>query len=938
MSFYDAIRVGAAGASTGHEVERSIRLSRSDNAKFSKTFSSDGNRRKWTFSVWAKFPDPIDSNTNQIFSYQQGHVNHRGSFYKGSSGVLNYQLRVGGSRKAFVTTDAQLRDPSAWYHIVLVIDSDQGSSTNRVKIYVNGVQQSVVYHDTPTSGFDTWINSTQTLYLGAAADENGGNMYLAEINFIDGQAYDPSYFGETNSLTGQWVPIEYTGSYTGNSFYLKFDDNSNTTATTLGKDSSGLGNNWTPNNFSVAAGDGNDSVEDTPTNNFCTLNPLDKASTISLKNGALQIDDVTNQNYDGIRGTFGVKTGKYYWEIKFPTTGYLSAIGIARADGRIDTSNQPTYRIVLGLGSWYNTYNSGGVATYVNATPSGDYPSVATWSGASNYSNNDIYMIAVDFDTGKIWWGKNNSWFNNSGTANPSTGTDPRITFTTGNEWFPYSQEGDSSTSPQAYNFGQQGFAYTPPTGFEALNSENLPDPTILLPTNEFDTKLWTGNGGTQTITGLNFSPDFVWIKIRTQAYNHVLWDTLRGATLRLQANKTNADGTNTNGLTAFNSDGYDLGDMNNINKSGDTFVGWNWDAGETDSATYTVKVVSDSGNKYRFNDFGTSAVTLDLAEGGTYTFDQSDSSMSSHPMQLSTTANGTHGGGSAYSTGVTYELDGSTVTASAFISGFSSASSRKLIITVAASAPTLYYYCYYHSGMGGAVNTNSTLGSSNFDGTIQATVKANATAGFSIVKYTGTGSTATIGHGLGVAPEFMFVKSRDSADHWALYHHKIGNTKVVYMDIINAPATSSAYWNDTSPTSSVFTVGSDNKTNKSGDDFVAYCYSGVSQYSKFGEYTGNGLSDGTFIHLGFRPAFFMFRQVTYSDNWYMYDNKRDTFNPTDQELNPSNSQSEASSHDIDFVSNGVKMRTNNSSWNYAGYNYIYLAFAELPFKNSRAR
>ncbi len=254
------------------------------------------------------------------------------------------------------------------------------------------------------------------------------------------------------------------------------------------------------------------------------------------------------------------------------------------------------------------------------------------------------------------------------------------------------------------------------------------------------------------------------------------------------------------------------------------------------------------------------------------------------------------------------------------------------------ASAPTLYYYCQYHSGMGGQVNTNTTLGSSNFDGSRHVTTKANPSAGFSIVKYTGTGSTATIGHGLGVAPEFMFVKTRDSADHWALYHHKIGNTKVVYMNIINAPASSSAYWNNTSPTSSVFTVGSDNKTNKSGDDFIAYCFSGVEGYSKFGIYTGNGSSDGTFIFLGFKPAFFMFRQVTYSDNWYMYDNKRDTMNPTDQELNPSNSQSEASSHDIDFLSNGVKMRTNNSSWNYNNYNYIYLAFAESPFKNARAR
>ena len=189
-----------------------------------------------------------------------------------------------------------------------------------------------------------------------------------------------------------------------------------------------------------------------------------------------------------------------------------------------------------------------------------------------------------------------------------------------------------------------------------------------------------------------------------------------------------------------------------------------------------------------------------------------------------------------------------------------------------------------------------------------------------------------------GVAPEFIMIKTLSSGDHWGCYHHKVGNGKIVYLNIINAPASSSGYWGNTTPSSTVFTVGNDNKTNKSGDVYVAYCFTGVSQYSKFGKYTGNGSSDGTFIYLGFKPAFFMFRQVTYSDNWYMYDNKRDPINPTDNELNPSNGQSEASSHDIDFTSNGVKLRTSNSSWNYSNYEYIYMAFAESPFKYARAR
>ena len=288
---------------------------------------------------------------------------------------------------------------------------------------------------------------------------------------------------------------------------------------------------------------------------------------------------------------------------------------------------------------------------------------------------------------------------------------------------------------------------------------------------------LYTANGSTQVVTGLNFQPDWVWGKSRDDTYDHEVYDSVRGPLKRLKPNSTSQELTNAQNLQSFNSagggtsGGFTLGSQTNMNyNSGSDIVAWNWNAGDTDSATYRVVVVSDSGNKYRFRNsantatFAQSAVTLDLAEGGTYTFDGSDSTMASHPIKLSTTANGTHGGGSSYNTGVTYQLDGATVTESAYVSGYSSATSRKLIITVAASAPTLYYYCHVHSGMGGAINTNSTLGSSNFDGSTQTIVKANTTAGFSIVSYTGNDTSgSTIGHGLGAVPQITIIKRSDS-------------------------------------------------------------------------------------------------------------------------------------------------------------------------------
>ena len=179
---------------------------------------------------------------------------------------------------------------------------------------------------------------------------------------------------------------------------------------------------------------------------------------------------------------------------------------------------------------------------------------------------------------------------------------------------------------------------------------------TINKSTEHFNTKLYSGNGSTNNITGVGFQPDWLWIKSRGATENHVLYDSVRGVTKQLYSNTSGAESTNATALTAFASDGFNLATTNtNTNANGANFVSWNWKAGGTAPAiTYTVKVVSDSGNKYRFDDFGTSAVTLDLQEGGTYTFDQSDSSNAGHPLRFSTTSNGTHGGGSEYTTGVT--------------------------------------------------------------------------------------------------------------------------------------------------------------------------------------------------------------------------------------------------------------------------------------------
>tara|TARA_Y100000114_G_scaffold28407_1_gene24199 strand:- start:174 stop:944 length:771 start_codon:yes stop_codon:yes gene_type:complete len=256
---------------------------------------------------------------------------------------------------------------------------------------------------------------------------------------------------------------------------------------------------------------------------------------------------------------------------------------------------------------------------------------------------------------------------------------------------------------------------------------------------------------------------------------------------------------------------------------------------------------------------------------------------------------------------------------------------------------------------MGGQVNTNSTLGSSNFDGTGQATVKTNTSSGFSIVTYTGnaTGSSTsavwqTIGHGLGVTPQVIIMKSRSYSDadtNWATYHHKVTDANTDYLKLNATEArvqTDINYMGSTLPTSSVFSLGYNFTTNKGSEDYVAYCFSEVAGYSKFGSYVGNGNSSGPFTFCGFRPAWVLVKGSSFAGNWNLFDNKRPAINVTNDRLFPNLSSSETdgspTNNQIDILSNGFKLRGSNVDTNSSGDTYIYLAFAESPFKNARAR
>jgi hypothetical protein len=220
--------------------------------------------------------------------------------------------------------------------------------------------------------------------------------------------------------------------------------------------------------------------------------------------------------------------------------------------------------------------------------------------------------------------------------------------------------------------------------------------------------------------------------------------------------------------------------------------------------------------------------------------------------------------------------------------------------------------------------------------GSIDSAGSVNTTAGFSITSYTGTGSAATVAHGLGAVPQVYILKNRSSSAGWTSYFEPLGNTKFLQLDTTGAAGTATEAFNNTSPTSSVFSIGTDTSTNNNTDNFIAYCFAEKKGYSKFGSYTGNGNADGTFIYTGFRPAWVMFKRTSGTAPWNMFDNKRAEFNVIQKGLLADSSNAEfTGTNRCDFLSNGIKLRASAAAPNVSGETYIYLAFAESPFVNS---
>ena len=575
-------------ATSEYQISRSLRFNSADTAYLNRTPATAGNRRTWTLSFWIKKTANGASYTN-IFGAAAGASNRTDILWHPSDYLRYYDYDNSYSWFAADSAGSAnwnlYRDVSAWYHIVIAVDTTQANNVDRVKGYVNGSFVANGGTDTYTQNAQTQVNSTVAHNLGAHPIYGQNmNAYLTEVNFIDGQQLTSSSFGETNPNTGVWQPKAYTGTYGTNGFYLNFSDNSNITAATLGKDYSGNANNWTPNNFSVTAGAGNDSMVDTPTpygtdtgvggqvrGNYATLNPLSAFYTDkTFTNGNLQVTGTTTNQVGAVSTIQLPRTGQWYAECTMTATGGGSPF-IGVSTGTTAGMNAASYRAdgtkeLNGTGSAYG----------------------ATWT------TNDVIGVAVDMSAGSITFYKN--------------GTSQGVAFTSLSQFtslfFAFQNGAGGAACTFIYNFGQRAFAYTAPPGYKALCTTNLPPPPIgssatSLATKYFNSVVWTGNSANpRTITGVGFQPDWVWVKRRDAGGNNFLQDAVRGVTSTdsksLSSNNTDAETnyyTLNGGVTAFTSDGFTTsgGSTNlNINGSGQTYVGWNWKASNATAVTNT--------------------------------------------------------------------------------------------------------------------------------------------------------------------------------------------------------------------------------------------------------------------------------------------------------------------------------------------------------------
>jgi hypothetical protein len=789
----------AAAADDAVTIERSLRFNNDDSAFLTRDPDTQGTRTTWTWSAWVKFSS---ADRKVLFA---GVTNESNRFFilEHRDGVLDIYDYSMGVYNSNLSTSRVFADYSAWYHIVFTYDTTNSTADDRQRLYVNGEQITDFSSRTnPNANHASHVLSLHPHYLSGYTSTGTlpHDGYMAEVHLIDGQSLQASDFGEYDS-NDVWQPKAYAGSHGTHGWHLNFSDATSTS--TIGEDQSGNGNNWTATNISVTAGNGNDSVFDSPENgtqtdsgaggevsgNYCCLDYYGRSGSVVMRptyeNGNLLADNV-NSSHRGCHATFAINSGKWYWEVYMHRAGTsnLARPGLVKLATGADLPLEGS-----GSDHKFMYYEMGYKG--IDGTDS---------SYGATFATGDTIGVAFDADSGSLTFYKNGT---SQGVATSSISSSD----------YPLSPFAMLYNAKVEFNFGQKAFSYSAPSGYKCLCTTNLATPAVARGSDHFDVVTYTGSGASKSITGLNFSPDLVIISNRGTTAKSPVTDSVRGVTKELLWDPTEeAESTNADGLTAFNSDGFTIGADALYNTSSGSYVAWAWNA-----------------------------------------------------------------------------------------------------------------------GTGSAV--------SNTDGSATTSVKANTTAGLSIVSYAGTSATDTFGHGLNSILKGIILRRRDLAVLFEFFTTAIDGSHDTFAFNQTDAKTNSGI---TAPTSSVFSLINSAAYNTSGSDHIGYAMAEVEGFSKFGEYFGRGTSTighyKNFVNCGFRPRFLIVRE--YADGSaqaYIYDSERNTANPLDQSLRTTQNTTEIDVGDIYFLSNGFKIIGTSDNINQAGQRYFFMAFAEHPFKNARA-
>jgi len=681
------------------------------------------------------------------------------------------------------------------------------------------------------------------------------------------------------------------------------------------------------------------------TGNYATINPLGGFGNHTLYKGNLEI--VTGSGgYEVSRSTIATPlSGKWYAEMKVIVNGTSThQVGLISSD--------TLFKVGYDMASLFLPDGTNGAVYYYSNDGTTKTCGASGFTGAT-WGLNDIIGIAYNADDQEIKFYKN-------GVLQGTNTNVPRHPYVFG------VCEYGAGVNTYLWNFGQRDFVHAAPSGFKSLSTTPLPDPTIGDPAKVFDTKLWTGNGSTQNITGYDFSPDLVWTKQLNHTSFHALFDPIRGVYNALRTNTNAGTYTDNQLLTAFNSDGFSLGSAGDINNNGGSYVGFAWDAGDSNTSATVGSLNSvsyDQSSTWSSNSTvsGTGASINNAANA--FNGNTSASTYSELASSGSVTANVTFTCTTANVTLV--EVFPHSTSSSGDTRGTCLDSGNNTYQSVTLKDAAQGWYTIYSgdpitlANVGWGINQNGATGTSS-DGfrafringkmlvdsgltppdvpTIASTYRVNPTAGFSITDYRGNSlNPASVAHGLNAKPDFMIIKNYEEASKdWVVYHKSLTAQKYLVLNTAAAAVTGAYAWHDTPPDSNVFTTEDWSFNNSSGGNCIAYCWSEISGYSKFGKYLGSGTEN--FINTGFKPAMVLIKQIDGSSNsndWYLFSDKLGAYVvPTNTSAEPG---SDFSNHSL--MSNGFHFNTSNAAVNGTGvsnHNYIYCAWAESPFKYTR--